>query len=259
MSRNLEILQRVEGATARAPEPEAASEQVLGTRLVLANPPAIPRDGRRTALDVDKLLREELCKVAQRLFLLPGSFKAVVFSGVGEENGCGRVCAQIGEILDSQAPRSVCLVDANFPAPYLHEYFDISNDGGLTDAVLHPGPVTDFARRVRGANLWVVPAGTIGSEWPNLVNSGRMRLRIHELCELYDHVLINAPACGVFADAMHLGKLVDGIVVVLRANATRREAARKVKQDMEAANVRLLGAVLNDRTFPIPDAIYSRL
>ena len=148
MSRNFEILQRVDGATARAPEPVAPAEQVLGTRLVLANPPAVPRNGRRTVLDVDKLLREELCKVAQRLFLLPGSFKAVVFSGVGEENGCGRVCAQIGEILDSQAPRSVCLVDANFPAPYLHEYFEITNDGGLTDAVLHPGRHLDRLSRL---------------------------------------------------------------------------------------------------------------
>jgi Mrp family chromosome partitioning ATPase len=47
--------------------------------------------------------------------------------------------------------------------------------------------------------------------------------------------------------------------VVLQANATRRETARKLKLDMQSSNVRLLGAVLNDRTFPIPDSIYSRL
>jgi len=45
----------------------------------------------------------------------------------------------------------------------------------------------------------------------------------------------------------------------LQANTTRRETARKVKQEMEAASVRLLGAVLNERTFPIPESIYSRL
>jgi Mrp family chromosome partitioning ATPase len=205
------------------------------------------------------LLREELVKLAQRLFLLPGAFRSVVFSGVDQENGCGRICGQVGEILDSQAPRSICLVDCNFPSPSLHHYFGVPNDGGITDAVLQPGPVTDYARRLRGANLWLIPAGSIGADWPALVNSERMRLRIHELSELYDHVLINAPPAGTYVDAMHLGKLVDGMVVVLQANATRRETARKLKLDLQAANVRLLGAVLNERTFPIPDSIYSRL
>jgi len=48
-------------------------------------------------------------------------------------------------------------------------------------------------------------------------------------------------------------------VLVLEANATRKDAARRVKEILDAANVRVLGVVLNNRTFPIPDAIYQRL
>jgi Mrp family chromosome partitioning ATPase len=49
------------------------------------------------------------------------------------------------------------------------------------------------------------------------------------------------------------------LVLVVQANATRRDAARKAKESLQAANVRLLGAVLDNRTFPIPDAIYQRI
>ena len=51
----------------------------------------------------------------------------------------------------------------------------------------------------------------------------------------------------------------DGVVLVLEANSTRRVAARKAQQAVEAANVRVLGTVLNNRTFPIPEKIYRLL
>ena len=41
--------------------------------------------------------------------------------------------------------------------------------------------------------------------------------------------------------------------------AWRREAALKAKQNVEAANVPLLGVVLNKRTYPIPDLVYRFL
>jgi Mrp family chromosome partitioning ATPase len=53
--------------------------------------------------------------------------------------------------------------------------------------------------------------------------------------------------------------LADGVVLVLEANSTRRVTAKKAKQALEAANVRILGTVLNNRTFPIPEGLYRRL
>jgi len=45
----------------------------------------------------------------------------------------------------------------------------------------------------------------------------------------------------------------------LEANSTRREAAVKVSENLRAAQIRVLGAVLNKRTFPIPESLYSKL
>jgi Mrp family chromosome partitioning ATPase len=47
--------------------------------------------------------------------------------------------------------------------------------------------------------------------------------------------------------------------VLLQANSTRREAARRMKEELEENNIRVLGAILYGRTFPIPEAIYKRL
>src|SRR6266568_6472351 len=125
MSKNFELLQRVgRNHGLRQERHTELDTEMMGTRLLLANPPTLATNGKRRAFSTNKLMREELVKLAQRLFLLPGAFKSIAFSGVDRDNGCGRVCAQVGEILDNQAPRSICLVDANFPRPSLHEYFD---------------------------------------------------------------------------------------------------------------------------------------
>jgi len=58
---------------------------------------------------------------------------------------------------------------------------------------------------------------------------------------------------------MVLGQLADGAVLVLEANATRREVTLKVAADLRAAHIKILGAVLNKRTFAIPEALYRRL
>jgi Mrp family chromosome partitioning ATPase len=70
---------------------------------------------------------------------------------------------------------------------------------------------------------------------------------------------MDTPAIHVFGDAILLGQLTDGIILVVGSNNTRRESARLAKESIEAAQVPLLGAVLNRRTFPIPEMIYRKL
>ena len=92
-----------------------------------------------------------------------------------------------------------------------------------------------------------------------MLGSDRMRARLAELRSAYDYVLIDAAPMSACNDAIVLGGLSDGVVLMLKANSSRRETARKALQDLQTANVPTLGAVLNQRTFPIPEALYKRL
>ncbi len=86
-----------------------------------------------------------------------------------------------------------------------------------------------------------------------------MRARMAELNQAFDHVLVDSPALNRSSDALVLGRMVDGLLLVLQSNATKRETARNVIASIRNANVNLLGAVLNKRTFPIPQNLYDRL
>jgi Mrp family chromosome partitioning ATPase len=151
------------------------------------------------------------------------------------------------------------MVDANLRRPGLHQQFSADNNFGLSDALLRPDPVRSFARTVGRQNLWMVSAGSNTAEGQNLLATDRMRLRMSELRAEFDYVLVDVAALGEANDAVVLGSGSDGIVLVLKANSSRRESARKATQDLQNAKARVLGAVLNQRTFPIPESIYKKL
>jgi capsular exopolysaccharide synthesis family protein len=212
----------------------------------------------------DKLAREETMKLVQNVFLLRGeeSPRVVIFAGIDAGNGCSSICAHVADILASQKLGSVCMVDANLRTPALPEIYGVSNHYGLTDALSKKGPIRDFAKVVRSDNLWLLSCGSLAQETadsPAMLNSETMKTRIAELRKEFDYVLIDSAPLSTYSDGVVLGQLADGLVLVLEANSTRRESAARVAENLRAAQVRILGAVLNKRTFPIPESVYDLL
>jgi hypothetical protein len=72
----------------------------------------------------------------------------------------------------------------------------------------------------------------------------------------YSIVLANPADSNAIVEG---ARFSDGLVLVLSALHTRRRAALQTKRALEEAGVRLLGTVLTDREFPIPNNLYRRL
>lgn len=245
MSRNFELLERASkdlGSFQTIEEPIAKAERV-----------SPPPDSRT-------LSREELSKLAQRVFLLDHKGRRMVaFTAVENGTGCTSVCAGTAEVLAAQVDAPVCVVDANLRKPALHRCFHTENIRGLTDAIFKPGSIRDFTQKLPIGNLWLLPCGSMASRLSAVMKAEHLQERIRELRKEFAYVLIDSPAVSEYTDAILMGRLTDGAVLVLESNATRRQVARIVKEDLEAADVRLLGAVLNKRTFPIPQFLYDRV
>ncbi len=246
MSRNFELLQRAE------------RDQDLFKPYIAPSPePIYPQVG----VDFRTPPGDEASKLVQRVFLLPNpdSPRTVVFSGAAHGDGCSTVCVSAARALASQTPGSVCVVDANFRRPSLHRFFNLECRTGLAEALAGSGPTRNFAQQLGSGNLWLIPAGSAEANTLNPLGSDHLRSRFSDLRAEFDYVLIDAPPVSLYPDAVLLGQLADGAILVVESNSTRRETARKAKEVLESASVRMLGAVLNKRTFPIPDILYRNL
>lgn len=197
-------------------------------------------------------------RLVNRLFLMPGTErpKVLVFAAAQSGDGATWLTARAAEIISDKIEGDVCAVDANFYSPALHELLGVDNKAGLSDAILENGPISNFAAQVQG-NLWCLPGGTRMRGGERMIQSERFGARIAEMRSRFECVLIDTPALTIDGQAASAARCSDGVVMVVRAESTRRDLVRSVARDLQSSNLRLLGAVLNDRLYPVPESVYS--
>jgi Mrp family chromosome partitioning ATPase len=75
----------------------------------------------------------------------------------------------------------------------------------------------------------------------------------------FDYALIDCSSLKKSSDLLSVAPFVDGVILVIEANRTRREQIQHAERTIEKARGKLLGHVLNKRTYTIPAWFYRRL
>jgi Mrp family chromosome partitioning ATPase len=255
MSRDFELLQRLEREWTRSAVPESIGP-VIATAKVAEKPTIAQERSPAVTLPTANLapvVRTELNKLVLRIFLSATPTRAVTFTGIEAEAGAKWIAGCTADILADKSEGRVCLVDADISSPTIHRLYSISNENGLS-AVL-AGSCSVGRATVRAAeNLWIVPAGTQLGNAP--VAAAAYQKTIADLQEIFDYLVICAPDCDKYAESDVIGAGTEGVVLVIDAATTRRAAARDAKAALEMAKARVLGSVFNNRTLPVPDLFY---
>jgi Mrp family chromosome partitioning ATPase len=196
---------------------------------------------------------EELNKLGQRLFLAgEHTSRCVLFTGAAPGVGCSWIAVHTAHVLCSQTTAQVCLVEADGARAGICEHLGIANGAEFTEGpAAADNPLRASDRKV-GGNLWVLPVAV------GLPSRQRVEAQLLRLRREFDFVLLDAPPVGN-SRSLTLGTLADGAVLVLKAGRTPRSAVRLAVEELETAGIKVLGTVLNQREYPIPDTIYKRL
>ena len=232
-------------------------DDVCEPDTIEVNPRESGERGRAT-WDADSFAEEQIRGLVRQVFRPVGAKPAhqVVFSSVDPQTDIGMICLQIGLALSKQASGTTCLVEANPSSPGLEQILE-SNGLDLVPSQ-EASTLRDPSRRL-SSQLWLIPRRAFLAEDENGWSSVWLRNRLADLRQTFDYTVLYGPPAATCSDAAPLASLCDGMVLVLQANLTRRVTAQRVKEKLHSANARLLGTVLSDRTFPIPETIYRKL
>jgi Mrp family chromosome partitioning ATPase len=200
---------------------------------------------------------EEMLRLVQRIFLSANGSapRQVVLCGIDDENSSSSVCAQAGRTLAANSSRPVCLVDANVRSPRLSDLFGVEGTNPFSGPA---APLREQCVRI-GGNLWLAGPNILADNSRVLLPPVQLKERLGQLRDEFEYMLIDAPGTSVCGDAQLLSLVADAAILIIEANSTRRLTARKAKESLEAVGVRLLGTVLQNRTFPIPEKLYRKL
>jgi hypothetical protein len=232
-------------------------EEDTGESAVVELQPDESRSAGATPWDLASFAEEQIRGLVRRVFLTAGpiSPRQVVFCAVDREADVRPLCLSVGEALSQRTSGTACVVEA-LPQPTQGAAGQNGGNGSSTPKRF--GVLRDCSLQL-SSSLWLMPRDTFLNGNGNGFSAAWLRARLAELRLEFDYTVLLGPAAGVHSEAILLGTLSDGIVLVIEANATRRIAARRVQESLHSANARLLGTVLSERTFPIPEAIYRRL
>lgn len=130
---------------------------------------------------------------------------------------------------------------------------------GLTDVLLEQASFDDVFSDPDGGRLVIAGRGS-QSEYPAyLWGSERMRQVVSELRKRFKHIIFHAGPVLQSHDAIKLASHSDGVLLVIKADATRREVVTRASGLIKESNAKVLGGVLTERTQTIPSAVYRRI
>jgi len=145
----------------------------------------------------------------------------------------------------AKAGLRVVLVDADLRRPRQHQIFELKQGSGLSEA-LYSGNINGRLKSTRINNLRLMTSGRITKRPTDRIASPQFRMLLEELKKEADIVLIDCPPVLPVADAILMSPFVDNVLVVIRANRTKRANAQRAVESLRRVNANLLGAVLND-------------
>jgi capsular exopolysaccharide synthesis family protein len=140
--------------------------------------------------------------------------------------------------------RKVLLIDADMRRPSLQNQINISSERGLSTLLTSTDSLEATTLASSQANLSVLLAGPIPPSPTELLSTARMEQLLQSAAQRYDVVVVDSPPILGLADAPLMAALVDGVIIVVEADRSRRGALKSALRRLRAMRPVVLGAVL---------------
>jgi succinoglycan biosynthesis transport protein ExoP len=179
------------------------------------------------------------------MFMSPDNpYRCLLVTSAGPAEGKTTVATSMA-IAIAQTGQRVCLVDCDLRKPRVHAVFGERNDKGVTTALLEPGQLPSLVLETQVPNLSILRAGPTPPNPADLMHSEAFGRVLQELRAEFDRVVIDSPPIGLVTDGVILSTRVDATVLVVRALATRRDAAKRAMRSLRDVGANCAGFVLN--------------
>ena len=86
-----------------------------------------------------------------------------------------------------------------------------------------------------------------------------MKAILVELRPQFEVIILDTPAVIPYADPRILSKIVDGVIIVVRAGKTRREVVARAESVLRSVGANIMGYVLTGVEYHIPEYIHRHL
>lgn len=198
-------------------------------------------------IDFPKSTMAESCRSIRTNLIFMGSeqpLRSILVTSAGPREGKTTASVSLAAVM-AQSGSTVVIVDSDMRKPRLHKVFGLGGTLGLSSVLMGEASLDDVIQATRVPDLYLIPCGRVPENPAELLQSDRFREFVAELTERFGMVVFDSPPLVPVTDAAIIGAAVDGVVLVARSGATRREMIARAADILRGVNANLLGVVLN--------------
>ena len=200
-----------------------------------------------TLVDNSSLISEQYRMIRSNIQFASSADKpiqtiVVTSSGLGE--GKSTTAANLA-IVFADYGQSVLLIDADMRKPTVYKTFQLMNTEGLSTVLSTTTSALEAIQETNIDNLSILTSGPKPPYPSELLGSERMEQVLAEVRRHYDIIIFDMPPIVAVTDAQIIASKVDGTILVVRENVSRKESVIKAKDLLRMAQARTLGVVYN--------------
>ncbi|MFQ5641562.1 MAG: tyrosine-protein kinase family protein [bacterium] len=145
------------------------------------------------------------------------------------------------------------LIDFDLRRPRLHQLFGVRKRQGLVDIFDGRIPLRDCIKRTSIPGLMLLTSGRLRKETPiELLTADKIKTFFSEVRNSFDNVIVDSPPIIPVSDPLILGKIVDNVILVVKAGVTSRHIVKRAIDMFLDVKVSISGIVLNNMDNVLP-------
>ncbi len=168
--------------------------------------------------------------------------KLLVTSALPKE-GKSFTSANLAQVIVRQHGKRALIIDADLRNPQLHGLLGAEPGPGLSEYLRSENDECSIMQRGPMENLFFIPAGRANGNPAELIANGRMKALLNRVEPMFDWIIVDSPPSVLVSDAGQIANFCDGVLLVVRSNATPIDAAKRARREFTERNV--VGVVLN--------------
>jgi protein-tyrosine kinase len=175
--------------------------------------------------------------------------KTIMVTSATEGEGKTFVAANLAAGIAHDLHFHALLVDCDLRNPSLSYWFGVQNGHGLSDYLVGRGQLSELLRKTEMEKLSLLTGGSAQAKPTELIGSRKMEALVNELKSRYNdrYIILDATPLLSTTEPEVMARLVDGILIVVRAGVTPRETVKQAIASLDPKKI--LGFVLNDVEF----------
>lgn len=197
----------------------------------------------RTSLDF--AAKEAFKKLRTNIEFSGSDVRVIAITSATPNEGKSTVSFELAQSF-AQAGKKTLLVDADLRKSVMRNRHKAGRiKYGLTNFLVGKRELEECICTTDVSNFYMIFSGPVPPNPSELLGGTLFQKMIEESLKMFDMIIIDTPPIGSVIDAAIVSKACDGIVVVLSAGEISYQFARSIKEQLDVANAKVLGAVLN--------------